>query len=496
MSYSNPQIGYAAGTDVVPTPPGPAPYTTGRGSPGGRQPVNLADPTYGLSLDGKSDDGGTLNQLMNFYQGRSFYLPDEASLFFSTPIIIPPVSELFIGAAASLLCGVIGGLDAIALDHAATLRGTNKGGSIGSGLASSGSQVQAVAGAVIGNLVAPVHKDGTQEYMYVADLALYGGSATSIANMLLVQTFIQTYFQGIVFRCNTKAVNALQIVNCGEIGFINCWFNSSNGDLIQIAQSGGSVSDIWFSKCAIEGWGSGFSGVIIGKNTQAAYNISVRDTHFERFANDATTTICINCQGSVSGHFENLNLACDGGSAANVEFVHISNTATNQGNVVNRLLCNRNDIAALVNDQRTGNIITSSSATIGMLDSYRQGGSGLTGDAPRSVAAPVAGNKTLVYGASIAPDASAGRWQGCQVTNGNAFTVNAPLNPPGAKEHQDIVIEILNSSGGAMGVITWNAAFKFNGFVWANPANGFRRYAKFEWNGAVWVCTSMSGADY
>lgn len=103
---------------------------------------------------------------------------------------------------------------------------------------------------------------------------------------------------------------------------------------------------------------------------------------------------------------------------------------------------------------------------------------------------------TLAYSASITPDASAGTWQTVTVTNGTAFTVNAPIVPPDQAHTQKLTIEVFNSSGGAMGAITWNSAFVFNGVTWANPANTKKRYVTFGWNGSKWVATSFSGADY
>lgn len=112
-----------------------------------------------------------------------------------------------------------------------------------------------------------------------------------------------------------------------------------------------------------------------------------------------------------------------------------------------------------------------------------------TGGVQRGLAVPA-------YSASITPDASLGDWQTITVTNGTAFTVNAPTNPPASTQTQTLTIEVLNSSGGAMGVITWNAAFVFAGLTWANPASTKKRRITFAWNGAAWVAVSIATADY
>lgn len=103
---------------------------------------------------------------------------------------------------------------------------------------------------------------------------------------------------------------------------------------------------------------------------------------------------------------------------------------------------------------------------------------------------------TPTYSASISPNAGAGQWQTITVTNNSIFTINAPTNPPDATHTQELTIEISNTSGGAMGVITWNAAFVFAGVTWANPGSAKKRFARFEWNGLVWACTGFSTADY
>lgn len=106
------------------------------------------------------------------------------------------------------------------------------------------------------------------------------------------------------------------------------------------------------------------------------------------------------------------------------------------------------------------------------------------------------GKSAATYSTSITPDASASDWQTITVTDAVAFTINAPTTPPDSSHTQELVIEVLNSAGGAMGAITWNAAFVFAGVTWANPASTKKRYARFEWNGLVWVCTGFSTADY
>lgn len=98
--------------------------------------------------------------------------------------------------------------------------------------------------------------------------------------------------------------------------------------------------------------------------------------------------------------------------------------------------------------------------------------------------------KSLTYGASVATNAA---WKGpykITVTNGTAFTVANPANPYA----RDITYDILNSSGGAMGAITWDTQFLLAG-AFTNPANGKRRTITFYWDGTSWVEKNRAAAD-
>lgn len=99
---------------------------------------------------------------------------------------------------------------------------------------------------------------------------------------------------------------------------------------------------------------------------------------------------------------------------------------------------------------------------------------------------------TPAYGATVAIDASISNYFQIIVSNGNAFTVSNPINLVGALQ-QTISIKIVNSSGGAMGVITWDTNYRLA--AWTNPANGTSRTIDFEFNGAVWAEKSRTTVD-
>jgi hypothetical protein len=94
------------------------------------------------------------------------------------------------------------------------------------------------------------------------------------------------------------------------------------------------------------------------------------------------------------------------------------------------------------------------------------------------------------YAASIQFNAAVGSVFLVIATNGVAFTIEAPLNGVPA---QRILVVVKNSSGGALGAITWNAVFKKTAFT--NPANGFSRSIEFVWDGTNWIQTALSGVD-
>lgn len=97
------------------------------------------------------------------------------------------------------------------------------------------------------------------------------------------------------------------------------------------------------------------------------------------------------------------------------------------------------------------------------------------------------------YSAAITPNA--GQWNTINVTNATAFTINAPFTPP-ADQNAEMTLEILNSSGGALGAITFNAIYKFALGAFTAPANGLHRFVTFRWNGTNWIAIAIASADY
>lgn len=99
---------------------------------------------------------------------------------------------------------------------------------------------------------------------------------------------------------------------------------------------------------------------------------------------------------------------------------------------------------------------------------------------------------TLTYGTTVTVDATLGDIQRLTVTDGVAFTISAPRNPDALT--LSLTFEILNSSGGAMGAITWDASYKLAG-AFTNPADTKLRTIRFYYNGTSWIEESRAAAD-
>jgi hypothetical protein len=96
------------------------------------------------------------------------------------------------------------------------------------------------------------------------------------------------------------------------------------------------------------------------------------------------------------------------------------------------------------------------------------------------------------YGASIAIDAAAGDFFNIVATNNTAFTVANPTTFGVASRNHRITIRIKNTSGGALGVLTWDTAYKPVNAT--QPANGNSRTRIFEPDGTNYV-EIASGVD-
>lgn len=120
----------------------------------------------------------------------------------------------------------------------------------------------------------------------------------------------------------------------------------------------------------------------------------------------------------------------------------------------------------------------------------------------RTTAAPTFASLTLTkaltvglvnpaYQATVAIDAAQGNLFRITATNNVGFTVSNPTNAATGKV---LTVMVRNTSGGALGVLTWDTLYKL-GAAWSQPATGFSRSINFEYDGANWVETTRGAAD-
>jgi hypothetical protein len=96
--------------------------------------------------------------------------------------------------------------------------------------------------------------------------------------------------------------------------------------------------------------------------------------------------------------------------------------------------------------------------------------------------------QTLAYSASMTPNfglAGGATEFDITATNATAFTINAPVGS--GVDSQEVLIIIRNTSGGALGAITWNAIYKMLTFT--APSNGGSCAIRFRFDGTNWVQT-------
>lgn len=102
------------------------------------------------------------------------------------------------------------------------------------------------------------------------------------------------------------------------------------------------------------------------------------------------------------------------------------------------------------------------------------------------------------YGVSTAIDPNLGGIFDISATNGVNFTVKNPgsggSSNAGIASGMDITICIINTSGGALGVATFDTLYKL-GAAWTQPATANRRCIAFYNNGTNWYETWRSAAD-
>lgn len=104
------------------------------------------------------------------------------------------------------------------------------------------------------------------------------------------------------------------------------------------------------------------------------------------------------------------------------------------------------------------------------------------------------GMETVTYSASMTPDLRAGRVHRITVTDAVAFTINTPTNRSADAKGSSVIYVIRNTSGGALGVVTFGGIHKIAG-AFTQPANGFSRSIEFFDDGTNLVELWRGAAD-
>jgi hypothetical protein len=100
--------------------------------------------------------------------------------------------------------------------------------------------------------------------------------------------------------------------------------------------------------------------------------------------------------------------------------------------------------------------------------------------------------RSLTYSASVTWAGENAEFATLVVTDGNAFTIGSPATFFSGRK---ATYKIVNSSGGAMGTVTWGTGqFQLAG-AWVSPATGNARTITFQYDGAKWVEISRTAAD-
>jgi hypothetical protein len=114
----------------------------------------------------------------------------------------------------------------------------------------------------------------------------------------------------------------------------------------------------------------------------------------------------------------------------------------------------------------------------------------ITAGSVTTTGAAVSSGRTLTYGTTVATNAASGNYFTLTVTDGVAFTISPPTN---ATAGQILTYTIKNTSGGAVGTITWDTIFKKAAFT--TPATANQRSITFVYDGTNWIELYKTAAD-
>lgn len=342
------------------------------------------------------------------------------------------------------------------------------------GVGPAGSRIFANDGFVGTAMVKNKLADGTQEFAWVKDLELHARGVA--AKCLLFDTIFVNSGIDNVLATNATSHGIHITTSVGAAGPIflrDVWTKQHGGDLLRVENQ---MRGVWMQNITAEYPASGQPSVRIissGGTSQTHYILGL---HLENFAIGVTGSGVL-LDNVIGALIEVINVA---GTAATAysDIVKLQNACA--GIEINRI-CGYSGLATNVVVDPDNSVTLATAGRGNFLPGYRTPD---FGPYPSQV-------QTLTYSASISTDVERGTTAKITATNGTAFTINAPTNP---RTGEELTYDITNSSGGAMGAITWNAVFKLAG-AFTNPANTKRRTITFYYDGSSWVEKTRASAD-
>lgn len=260
-------------------------------------PPNLADPRWGLKLDGVTDDGPAFNAIAGI---KTLWLPDGKNLFFSTPLAVPSGTVLLMGAKAQLTCGVTTAVNGITLDHGAAIKSWN----LSYDTTNDGPLVFAAAACVTAALIANKHTDGTQESAYVEGISINGnttGGATSGDGILLDSLFVNTSVRHVdTFHCSgyglhTKASGVGVGLGAAFFEDVNAFGNSLDQILVEQAFQALTFEDVNVQALAAGHHGLHLNGTAGGSSNR----VNIRNLYCENGVANAAALLINNVDGAL-----------------------------------------------------------------------------------------------------------------------------------------------------------------------------------------------------
>lgn len=350
------------------------------------------------------------------------------------------------------------------------------------GAGPSSSVIKATNSFSAASMIANETQDGTQEYAFLEGLMIDGnkggGAVCSTAVVDFVSLFINSYLRDVVILQASNVGLRLAARNgMGPVLIENCWVLRSNGHNVLLEEevgNGNAFKGMCFINLTTEHQASGKAAIYL-KGVSRSKQWNFYNTHIE-MVNGGAGTRSVIIDGVSNVHFDGLQLQC--GSISGVTGVEILDNSQNLG-IQLRGVTNTNLIDPVIDDQKNDvqlgavNVPIYCTADVGLWQSLQ-------------------GEQTLTYGTSVDINCALGNYCILVANNTTAFTINAPSNGVTGTE---ITFEIVNTSGGSMGTITWDAAFAFKS-TWTNPANNKRKTIRFRKRSAGnWIQIGSASGD-